>query len=504
MSTRTTFLNLVLPELNEFVNSWNAPVNQNMESLDDFCSDLYQSMVGTSATSTWAALRGSLGSLAARLDVSLNADGTIDLTSAPDLLALAVSAYLGQFATPSDRLNNSDDKLYDAGFPGVGSRFVPIPATGPSAGFPHDGDLEAGMAIRAADFGVNGAQPISSPLRPWSPGLVTGGGGTFITGVSDSKVQLNGLAAPAIFNIDGYTFRLREDIVLDYALLAPLVNQYVWIFVERVEGNYNNANYRYGAAVLAKDLRRLQSGAGTGQTSGSVFQATGATFNTAALGKVKAGDVLVIDSGAAAGEYVIAALDGVTPDVKLTIKGVFKANLSGLTWHVQDNWHPNIGAVVTNVDPTVRPAFVPGRVYIGRVKHQVAAPPIEIVTFTPSGVYDSGWITPTFPQTLPHNLGALPSSVEVWVRENSTTHAYRPLVRRQVMTNLTITGVAPVAGDRKYASFLFPSLFVHTTEVSVITDLFNLSTDPAAPVAFFTDSAGVDKVAGEIRIVARR
>lgn len=500
MSTKTAFLNLILPELNEFINSWNSPVNQNMEAIDDFCDDLYESLVGTSATSMWAALRGSLGSLADRLNVSINADGTIDLSASPDLTAIATSAYTGQFASPVDRLNDTDDRIYDAGSPVVGSRFDPMPGSGPSAGFPHE-SIDAAVALQSADFGATSAEPISSPARPWAPGLVTGGGGSFITGLSESKVQLSGFTSPAVFNIDGYVFRIRENVVFDYDLLGPAANEYVWIYIERTEANYNNANFRYGAAVAAKDLRRLQSGAGTGQTSGSLFQATGAAFNTADLGKVKAGDILVIDSGAAAGEYVI---DTIVDDANLTIKGTFKADLTGLTWHVQDNWHPNIGAEITGTDPTVRPTFAAGRVYIGRVKHQVAAPPIEPVTFTKGGVYDSGWITPAFPQTLQHNLGAFPSSVEVWVRESAATHAYRPLVRRAVMTNLTITGIAPVNGDRQYATFLFPSLYVHTTDLEVITDLFNLSTDPAVPVAYFTDSAGVDKVVGQMRIVARR
>jgi hypothetical protein len=219
---------------------------------------------------------------------------------------------------------------------------------------------------------------------------------------------------------------------------------------------------------------------------------------------VKSGDVLVIDSGAAAGEYVIDALDGTTPDTKLTIKGTFKANLTGLTWHIQDNWHPNIGAVITGTDPTVQPSFVAGRVYIGRVKHQSAAPPIEVVTFTSGGVYDSGWVVPSFPQTLPHNLGVVPSSVEIWVRESSASHAYRPLVRRQVLTNFDTSNTTVDPSDPKTATLLFPSMFVHTTEVSVIADLLNATTDPLNPVAYFTDSAGVDKVAGEMRIVARR
>ena len=41
MPTSTTFLNLTLPELNEFVDSWHTVVNGNMETLDDFLDDLF-------------------------------------------------------------------------------------------------------------------------------------------------------------------------------------------------------------------------------------------------------------------------------------------------------------------------------------------------------------------------------------------------------------------------------------------------------------------------------
>ena len=502
MSTRTAFLNLILPELNEFINSWNSPVNQNMESIDDFCDDLYESLVGSSATSTWASLRGSLASLADRLDVSLNADGTIDLSASPDLLAVAVSAYTGSFSAPIDRLNDTDKRIYDATLPATGNRFDPIPASGPTAGFPH-GDLESGIAVRDAYYGISGEQGSSPHLAAsWSPGLVTGGGGSFITSPSAGKVQLNGLAAPTIFNIDGHVFRIREDILLDYATIspAPVDTEYVWFFVDRTAGGYNDPTFRYGAAVAAKDLRILQSGSANGQTSGSIFQSATALFNTATLGKVKPGDALVIDSGAAAGDYIINTVDS---DTQVTIKGVFKADLSSLTWHVQDNWHPNIGAVAV-ATATGRPPFAAGRVYIARGVHNAAAPTSSIVVFRSGGVYDSGWLTASTPQVFPHNLGANPSSVEIWVRENATSLAYRPLVRRQVLTNLTITGAFPVGGDRQYATFLFPSMFVRTNEVDVTTELLNASTDPAAPVAYFTDSGGVDKVAGQIRLVARR
>jgi hypothetical protein len=501
MSTRTNFLDLVLPELNEFINTWNAPVNQNMESIDDFCEDLFESLVGSSATSTWAALRGSLASLATRLDVSINADGTIDLSASPDLLAIAASSYTGQFSSPVDRLNDGDRVTYNGGLPVTGDRFSPIPSSGPTAGFPHS-DLESGIAIRDAHFGISGEQAASPHLSaPWSPGLVTGGGGTFVTSPSTGKVQFNGLASPTVFNIDGHVFRLREDVILDYATIAPppVNGQYVWFFVDRNDGGYNDATFKYGAAVLAKDLRRLQSGV-AGATSGSTFTDAAALFNTAPLGVVREGDPLVIPSGGAAGTYVV---DSITNNTTLIIKGTFKANLSGLTWRIQDDWHPNLGAVAV-ATAAGRPPFVAGRVYIARGIHNTGGPTTSIVTFRSGGVYDSGWTTASDPQTFPHNLGAVPSSVEIWVRASSTGQAYRPLVRRAVMTNLTITGIAPVGGDRKYATFLFPSMYVRSDEVDATVALINLSTDPVVPVAFFTDSAGIDWVAGQIRVVARR
>jgi len=504
MSSRTTYLNLVLPELYEFVNSWNAPVNQNMEAVDDFCRDLFDSLAGASVTTTWSALRGSLGSLADRLDVSINADGTLDLSASPDLLDVATSAYLGQFTTPVDRLNGTDDKVYDAGTPATGSRFAPSPLNGPTAGYPH-GDLEDGIALRSAHFGSSGEQT-GSPFegRSWAPGLVSGGGGTFITAVGIGQIQLNGLTAPAVFNIDGHVFRMREDVVFDYNLLTPTNSFYVWIYVERVEASYGNASFRYGSGIAAKDLRRLQSNS-AGQTSGSVFVNAGEDFTTAGPNRVRSGDVLVIDTPAsAAGEYVIDTVDS---DTQVTIKGVFRADISGAAWRIQDNWHPNIGAVVTSTDASVRPAYVAGRVYIGRVKHSSTLPPLEPVTFSKGAVHDSGWVTnAVFPYTVTHNLGSLPGSVEIWCRVNSTDRAYRPLVRRTIVADLTITGIAPVGGDRKYATLLFPSLYQSATELEVKLELLNSIASPAVPTALFTDVSGVDQLntAADIRVVVRR
>lgn len=513
MATSTSFLNLTLPAFNEFLDSWNEPLNANFEELDDFLKDLHDSLVATSSSSTWAALRGSLPSLAARLDVSINADGTLDVSSSPDILALGTSAVLGVFSSPADRSNAGDLERYDARQPFADGRFVPMPPAGPSAGYPPE-EVDAGVAIRSADFGADTNHPISSPRVPWSPGLVLGGAVPLITAQDIGVVRISGDGAPAVFNIDGYVFRVREIIDLDWNLVSPADNEYVWIYAERAEANYNSASLRYdgvgGSGVLPKDLRKLQSGS-TGVTSGNVFTDASALFNTIALGKIKEGDVLVIESGSAAGEYVIDALDGVTPDTKLTIKGLFKADLGGLTWHIRDDAHPNIGAVGAGLDPATQPPFVAGRVYIGRAKHRSAANPEDVVTFQRGGVYDSGWIAADAvvisgaPVTLVHNLGQLPSHVEIWVRASSTGRAYQPMVERQVVTKMDSANFPdPLVGDTSTAAkMFFPSLRHHMSNLDLTVMLANQSLDPAAGPSLFTDSASAEVAVGQMRVIAR-
>lgn len=513
MPNYSDFLNLTLPEFAEFVDSWNEPVNNNFEAIDDWTADLYNNLVGSGSGATWSALRGSHSNLADRLAVSINGDGTIDVSSSAEITSIATSGYNGVFSTPQDRLDDGDREVYDANQPAAGGRFDPILPSGPSAGFPHE-ELDAGIALRSADFGARTAEPIASPHTPWAPGLVIGGADPLITGSGTAgQVQLNASSVAAIFNIDGYIFRLREDLLFDYALLSPSPNDYVWIYVERKDANYNDANFRYsepGGTPAAKDLRILRTGS-DGITSTSTFSSAASTWDTAPF-KVKKGDILRITSGGAAGDYIIDALDGSTPNTKLTVKGIFRDDLSAVPFQIIDNAMPNIGAALAASvpsDPTSRPPFEEGRVYVGRVKHLGSGSPDPRVTFSRGGVYDSGWLAITniatdFPLVIDHNLGAIPSSVEVWVRVDSTSPAYRPLVRRQVLTNFDEGDTTVDAGDAKKADLLFPSTFHYCSEVQTTIDVLNETTDPANATALFTDSGGTDQTIGEIRVISRR
>jgi hypothetical protein len=456
------------------------------------------------------------------LDVSINSDGTIDLSSSPELIDLSTSSTKGTEASPDDdprgRFDRSDFEFYDARQPFVGGRFTPFAGTGPSAGFPEE-DLDAGIAARFADYGAyaefNGVGPISSPQRPAASGLVAGGGATPITAPGgNERIRVDGSGATAVFNIDGYLFRIREQIDIDFALASFTNLAYLWVYVERVGANYGGANFLYNqdAGYAAKDLRILQNGT-AGETSTSTFSDAAALFNSAVLGKVRAGDVLVIDDTGAAGKYVI---DSVDSDTQVTIRGEFKADVSGADWHVQDDHHPNVGLAEGGSDPEDLPLYVPGRVYIGRVRNVSGGVPVEVVTFAKGGVFDSGWVSVDAGNfgggyTLPHELGVPPTSVQVFLREAINEPVYGPYIVRSIVTDVDPSGLAdPVIGNFKFNDMLFPSMFWESTTRDISFYLQNAQPGNVTPVgaALFSVVGGtpVGELGSpvEMRVVCKR
>lgn len=517
MPAYTNFLKLTLPALSEFVDSWNEPMNQNFEDIDDWTEDLYKGLVSTGASSLWASLRGNKASLAARLDVSIDIDGNINVSSSQPFLDMQTSAYYTDpadpFTTPRDRLNDGDRQTYEAGLPFANGRFVPTGESGPTAGqaFPH-AELDSGIALRSADFGAKTDGPISSPQVPWAPGLILGGEATFITGIGIGQVQLNAASAPAIFNIDGYTFRLRESLLFDYSLIAPSNNDFVWIYVERAEAGYTDTNFKFsepGGTPVAQDLRKMKTGSGTTTAPSTYVSATGG-LDTLPF-QVKEGDTLRILTGADKGDYVIDALDGGLPDTKFTIKGQFKVGGTTADYEIIDNAMPVIGAEVPTVNPQQEygvPSYSPGRVYIGRVKHNTGGAPgaPDIVTFAKGGVFDSGWKVGTTTD-FAHELGTIPSRVEIWVRADSTSPAHKPLVQRQIQTaGGPLVEGTPNTTTYNLSDILLPSLWHYADERDIKVGLKN-GTDESAE-ALFTDFTGAatDVLAanGEIRVVAWR
>jgi len=511
MPSQTEFLKLTLPALNEFINTWWQPLNENFETIDDYLKELTDALVGT--TGNLELLGGDFDSLAERLDVAIADDGTIDLSSSPDLAALASSVVYGNQATPGARFDLSDLEMFDARSPAYGDRFSITPTA--------LGNLDVGLAHRDRDSGLGSSNPLGSPVREFVHGMVASANDALLSGTGIGQVTFAGVAIGSgvtwpIFNIDGFLFRVRESIVVDFANLGGLTNgDLVYLYVERRD--YANASIRYRGStdidgnLAVKDLRTLQSGVdgviGTGIGADSIFTSAGAKFSTAKLGQVLPGDELVITGGGAAGTYPIASVDS---DTQIHVIGKIKqTGVSGQTWAIKDNHHPNIG-VVRAGGATTPPAFQAGRAYIGECIYSSSGSPTSVKTYAKSGVYDSGWsstITHTaFPVTLPHNLGIEPTSVEVWFRAAANGPVFKPLVNIAVVSAFNVANSAVDPSDPTYFNLQLPSVHVKSDRNNVVLTLINQGvTNPTSTTpAMFVDQTGVNVDSGQYRVIVRR
>lgn len=490
MAKKTSKLGLTLPELNEFQNGWNVPLNQNFEEIDDYVDSLEDSLASTSGLS---ALKGSTTSLLERIDTSINADGTLKISGSPEYGDIAVSATRGVFSTPQDRLNAADEEAFNAKSPVPYGRFKPM-TDGHDAGA--DGylraDMDSGMALRSAR--PNGLIVGPTPLIQ-------------AVAATAGQIRINALTNPAIFSIDGYIFHLREDLIVDFTNASPGPNEYFWVYVERGANAYADTTMHYrpaaGGSLLPGDMRKIQSPAfsvALSEVGGyGVAVAAGASFMTGQF-KVLPGDLFVVSGGTAAGSYVIKTVDS---DTQVTIEGRFKASVTVGSggWYIYNPAVPKVGLAKAPSGaglPTSQPPLVDGRVYIGRCQYKSGAQVDLVVNFPAGGAYDSGWIlgidAADFPYTANHNLGSIPSRVEIWFRANDTSPAYRGVVQRQIVTTETFAT----------ANLLVPSVHYNVSETDVVVRQLNATTEPSKPAALFTDVAGADVTAGEMRILAWR
>lgn len=508
MPNLSTFLKLVLPLYGEFVEAWDQVVDQNFETLDDHLADLRKALLtGTpaaAASADYAALVGTLSSLASRLNVSINPDGTLNLDNSPAIAALGSSAtngddYLGTGApnkSPRLRFDYSDLEVWNARSPLPAARFNPAATV--------RGLLDDGLALRA---------------RLRRQGLVEGPEG-FVSGVGATSAKFDAtLGTPSswpVFSIDGYPFRIRQGVILDLSTDATgavlAAGDVVYLFVSRTD--YGNANTKVKlatdpGATAVRDLRRLQSGT-DGIISGKTFTSASANVQgSASQWTVLPGDLLVVDGGAAAGSYVIASVASPT---SLTILGTFKADgLSGVSWHIEDDAHPNIGCIKV-ADATTDPPAVAGRAYIGRGQlgaggfAPVGGAPLTKLGFAKAGVFDSGWLdasTSSFPMVFEHNLGLLPSSIEVWVRDALTGEAFPPSSLRSFVVDLDTTATTVTATTAKKATLRVPSMYWHSTRQRTQVHLSASAPNVAAEL-FTKDDDATHVTAGQIRLIARR
>jgi len=500
MPNYSSYLNLIKPFLGEFPDSWDQPWADNMEKIDVFCQELDKALVsGGGTTALYSVLKGTKPSLADRLAVSIYSDGTLNLDNSPSIANLSSSSVNGTFTSPRDRFEFEEFEIWHARSPGHDDRF----STTPTA----QGYLDEGLAQRVRECKPETfAQAISSPARYNCSGRIQGQN-IYMAGVASNEVVLAAsIGSPSswsVYNIDGYLFRIRQGIVLnmanDSAGTALVNGDIVYLFIQR--GDYGNAFSKFklssdpGTAAV-KDLRRLQEGTDGALSGNSSFSSASAAFSgSSTKWSVLPGDCLVITGGTAAGRYLV---DAVPTANSLTIRGIFRAtSLSGVSWYIEDNSHPNLGCIKVT-DAYADPPVVAGRVYIGRGQLDaggfMGVGSGGEIAFPNGDVYDSGWygvnVAGGFPATFEHNLGVLPSHVEIFARESAATESYQPMVAR----------LLGLGGTEKYR---VPSM-IHYADKHHITVILAMSGLGVVPALFTKSDNTTDVTFGQIRVIARR
>lgn len=485
MATLSSFLQMILPGTGEFPNTWGTVTNQNLQTIDQFLQVLRAHIDnGTATDVTYGSLVGSFSNLAARLNVSINPDGTLNIGATPSIQALATSTVYGTFANPTLRFTASDRELFDARARALGNRYTPGSTTA--------GVLDDGLAARAARFnGIvagfdDAAAGVQTPIRSFVANTVSDGPANCVTTAGAGTVTVAGGSSPVLVNIDGYPFRTRYDVVLDVggAGSPPTAGQTIYIFAQRAD--YNDANFvyrRFGAVVsTAQDLRVLQSGT-DGVSSGSTFTSATGLFSTRG---VQPGDILTISGGANAGDYLVS---NVGSDTTITVVSPFPSNISAMSWSVNDKMAPNIGFVAETAG--VAPPYVAGRVYLAEATFGAGPTITGLIVYAKNGIFEGVQTGLTaagsFPVTFNHNLGALPSSIQMFASPAGTpTSTEYPL---QAQHNPSSTGI-----------FRIPTVIAKATR-NVLT-LYMV--DPEVTKRLYTDETLADVTSGAIRVVVRR
>lgn len=541
MATKTNFLELTLPDNGEYVDNWDSVVNSNFEELDDYASELNEDLVGT--TGATGSLGGTAGDLLTRLDVGLNADGSLNLennTNFSDLEKSKIYAE-GSGSTGVQRVV----QRFDAGDADVvGAHFGEILDRWDNT--LSQAELVKGIRLLAKGYNRPATLTVvDSPMQGFAPNCIVEGN-VFSGSPFDSPnclvqsggfLLLTGGTTSIVANIDGIPFKIEDDYALS-ALVTDAVTTggdgayYAWL--SRSASDYNKATFSpgspspatadwpyvsiggYNAGEKAIDPRILaicdslknfdaDSGSYALPTSGSTTVDSNIFTDTVTAGRdfgeAEIGDLLVITSPESiAGTYAIGSP---SPSASgISIVGKFRATVTNTaTYYVLRPSMPAFGCSLQS-DP-----ILPGRVYIGEFDVTTGGTVIDNVkTYAYGGVYDTGWVgldSFGWGTLYNHYLGTVPSSMEIWVKNAAAatdgTVEKSPTLLVRIDAVDTQGGGAPVALDAR-----IPAMINQCDK-----DTFRVNnTDPNSDNFAYTDYSGTDvsdtSASHSIRVILRR
>lgn len=314
MATKTPFLELLLPELGEYRDTWHAPLNDNLITVDAAIQSVTEEVINARQGKT---------SLLAYLQVSINNDGT--LKAAPEVVKARNSFVYGQrdpvsnaLFTLKDRLNQVDKEVW-AGREGQTSLLEALASR----------ETQITSMILTGTKNVNG-------YPTW-------------LSYSAANVIVNGVGTPIWMMIDGKQCRVRTQ--KNITLTGSAGMKYIY-------AQYSAT----GAQVVDGDSASPPPAAANGTTSIDInSEATLFTDVTRDFTSedVQPGDLLTLLTGSDAGEYLIkeVAPGGVLTQLKIV--GIFPVGgLSSIDYTIADRLGVTLG-----FDTALSPAT--GKLYIG-------------------------------------------------------------------------------------------------------------------------------------------
>lgn len=377
MASKTPNLGLVKPDLGEFTDSWNIPLNKNFDLIDEAIGNL---------ESVTDAAKGTASSLDARLSVSLNADGS--LKDIPEVAKARNSTVYGadngtdDFVL-DDRIERGDREVYDA-------------RSGATA------LLDAHAAL-ADDFVPNSV--ISAPV-------------SFLT-FTGANIKVDGSVTPIICNINGYRRVVRK--LIQTTVSGSSGTYFIYL----------NKNLS-GEIILDRTAGGQNTGATNADGFGDFTRFTDSTQNFVTSG-VQAGDIIEITTTGSPNkyQYVVASVVGAN---ELTIVGRFESVQANLNYKITNPLAPTLGFTAT--PHSFRYSRANDLIYIGRCVFD-GSNVTSVTQYQPKGRYEA-WFSVSltagdYEVLAQHNIGFVPTKLSLYASQaNDFTQPLEPIAVCQV------------------------------------------------------------------------
>lgn len=459
MANTTTFLNLLLPQNGEYVDSWDQPTNENFTKIDAWATGVDKEISDA---------RFNEISLKNFLSLSHNDDGTLKPT---EEMVKSRSSY----AYGDENLDGSDFDLAQRLF--QGDKEVVAAREGYS-------DLRSSNAFRSFSAGMV------------MDGLKDSNGYPAWMGFTGANIQIDGSTTNVVFMIGGLLARSRK---LEQLTVSGVVG------VKKLYAMYNSS----GVVIVDGDATTAPPAASTG-TIGSdglkvrVFEDLTVNFTTSG---VKPGDVLeVLGTGLNAGLYRIKTVAPSSNNNRLIIEGVFpNGSQAGLNYTITDSF-----AVTFGFDDVQTP--VTGKLYIGEADFDGAAvSAIRPMHFQDMFIGEWRAVDLTgsaaFIETWSHKLFDDALEVEVQVSQASDgSTPVESLALTGITDSLAIANTLQLSSGAQSLTGSVALTGAHIVNHSAKAKWTktSITVSNVSPNLLYKDFDGVDQQAGFVRVVVKK